>query len=123
MLQDSRKLRFGKPHVERHYDPASLHNSVVAFEQLMGVEAQIGDAVALPDAEPHQRRGQPLATFAELRVGELLIAADDADLGAEHANSPVKTAGGGKLNEHAKAAVYDTRVSSCPLLQGRERAP
>ena len=42
----------------------------VAFQQLVVVEAEKGDAVAGADAFGQQPAGQALATLSELRIGE-----------------------------------------------------
>ncbi len=50
MIQDVFQLQRRQPDVQRHHDGARQHHSVIAFQQLMRVEAEIGDAVAALDA-------------------------------------------------------------------------
>ena len=50
MIQDIGELQLGQADVERHHDSARLHHAVIAFQQLMIVEAQVGDAIAVLDA-------------------------------------------------------------------------
>ncbi len=47
-----------------------------------------------------QPAGQPLRPLAELRVGELPLARDDAGLGAEQIHRAMQTAKRGEGNEH-----------------------
>ena len=44
--QDARQLRGGKTHIERHNDPTRQNHAVIAFQQLVGIEAQVRDAPA-----------------------------------------------------------------------------
>ena len=56
MIQDIFQLQRRQPDVQRHHDGVRQHHSVIAFEQLMRVEAEIGDAVAVLDAVFVKRR-------------------------------------------------------------------
>src|SRR5213078_3438988 len=49
---------------------ARLHDAVIAFEQLVVVEAEIGDALARLEAFRFECRGQALAALAELGISE-----------------------------------------------------
>ena len=77
MAQDRAQFRRREPHVERHHHGVGLGHAEVAFEQLVGVEAEVADAVAGLDAAAGQGGGQPLAALAELGVSEPLRSADD----------------------------------------------
>ncbi len=67
VAQDGGQLQLRQADVQRHHDAARLHHAVVAFNQLVSVEAQVRDAVARGDAEFRKAGGQLLAAFAELR--------------------------------------------------------
>ena len=65
MVEDGGQLDGGEPHVERHHDGARQRDAEVAFQQLVVVEAEIGDAVAGLDALGEQSGGEPFAALAE----------------------------------------------------------
>ena len=50
MIENGGQLGGLQPHVERHRDGSHQRRPVVAFQELMIVEAEIGDAVAGPNA-------------------------------------------------------------------------
>ena len=52
----------------------------IAFEQLVGIEAEVGDAVAGEDAFGEQSEGEAFDAFAEFGVGEAAVPADHAGL-------------------------------------------
>ena len=57
----------GEPDVERHDDARGSGRGEVAFQQLMGIEAQIGHAVAGEDAFGKQSEGQAFARVRRIR--------------------------------------------------------
>jgi hypothetical protein len=66
----------------------------------MVIETEIRDAIARGDSVTRKGRGQALAAFAELRVGELAIAGDDADFCAEQVDCTVEASERSERNEH-----------------------
>ena len=80
VIEDARQLHGGEAHVERHGDGADERCSEVAFQQLMGIEAQIGHAIAGEDSLGEQSEGHAFDTFAELGVGEAPVTRDHAGL-------------------------------------------
>ena len=46
MVQDLDQFRRGEANIERRHNCAGLNDAEVAFQQLVRIEAQIGDAVA-----------------------------------------------------------------------------
>ena len=78
MPENYGKLRWLKAHVERHRDGSNERRAVVAFEKLVVVEAEIGDAVAGADAVGKQPGCETFATLSELGVGERTGAGDDS---------------------------------------------
>ena len=67
MLHDGAQFGGRQADVERHHDGAGLRHAVIAFQQLVRVEAEIADAVARLHAGALQSGGQLLAALAELR--------------------------------------------------------
>src|SRR6266436_604126 len=57
-------------HVERHGNGPNQGRSVIAFQQLMIVEAEIGDPVTRASALGKKAGSQAFAAFSELSVGE-----------------------------------------------------
>ena len=80
VVQDIGQFRGGEAHVERHDDGADERGGEIAFEQLVGIEAEVGDAVAGKDALGEQAEGEAFDAFAEFGVGEAAVSADDAGL-------------------------------------------
>jgi hypothetical protein len=56
--------------VQRHGDGSNQRRSVIAFQKLMVVEAEIGNAVAGADTFGKEPGSEAFATFSELGVGE-----------------------------------------------------
>ena len=100
MVQDISKFDRRQPDIERHHDGVGQHHSVITFEQLVGVEAEIGDAVTRLDAVLPKRAGQALAAFAEFAIGKLASPADDSDFVRKQIHGAVKTPDGRQRNEH-----------------------
>ena len=79
---DARVLRFVKDPSAKlsHETPllcwvcARLHHAVITFQQLMIVEAQVCDTIAVLDAFFRQRSSQSFASSAEFGISELPVA-------------------------------------------------
>ena len=74
VIQDISELQRGQSDIQRHHDSARLHHAVIAFQQLMIVETQICDTIAVLDAFFRQRSGQSFASSAEFGISELPVA-------------------------------------------------
>ena len=57
VVEDAREFARGEADVEGHDDAAGHDDAVIAFEEEMGVEAEVGDAVADLEAEGEKRAG------------------------------------------------------------------
>jgi hypothetical protein len=66
----------------------------------MIVEAEVRDAIPVPDALFRERGSEALASVAEFGIGELTIAGDDTDLLSEQVDRAMKTPDGCQGNEH-----------------------
>jgi hypothetical protein len=58
----------------------------------MGIEAEIGDAIATLDAMFKKRRTQPFAALAEFAVGELPLSRNDSNFVGEQIHGALETA-------------------------------
>ena len=76
VAQDVLHLRGVEPVVDGHEHGADLGHAVERLQVGGGVRRDVRDAVALPDAQPLQRRGPAVAALAELRVGAAHLAVD-----------------------------------------------
>ena len=76
VIEDRGEFGGREAHIERHRDGAGKQRPVVAFEQLVVVEAEIGDAVGGPDPERDEAGGQAFAALAELGVRKAAVARD-----------------------------------------------
>ena len=74
MIQDISELQRGQSDIQRHYNGARLHHAVIAFQQLMSVETQVCDTIAVLDAFFRERRSQSFASSAEFGISELPVA-------------------------------------------------
>jgi hypothetical protein len=101
VVQDIRQLERGEPNVQRHHDGARLNDAVISLQQLMSVEAQVCDAVAVLDTLLRKSCGQALAALAELSISELPLAGNDPDLVAKQVDRAVETPDGCQRNKHA----------------------
>ena len=90
MLQNGCEFGGLQPHVERHDDGVHQRHAVIAFEELAGVEAEIGHAVAAADTLGDEAGREPFASFAELRIGIPAIAGDDANLAAVQVHAAIQ---------------------------------
>ncbi len=73
-------LRRSQANIQRHHDGARLYDTEVSFQELVIVEAEIGDPLAGLDPLGDESRGQPFATRAKLAVGEPALSAHHSDL-------------------------------------------
>ena len=102
MIENGGKLGGLQAHVERHRDGSNQRRPVIAFQKLMIVEAEIGDAVAGADALGKQPGGKTFATLSELGVGERAGAGDDACLFSVKINGAVQAPDGCKRHVHGQ---------------------
>jgi hypothetical protein len=80
MPQNKFDLRPSQAYVDGIEYRSSLDDSIVSLEKLMGVIAKKRDHITFVDAQVLERAGQPVRSFAELFVGELLLSIDHAYL-------------------------------------------
>ena len=71
----------------------------------MRIKAQIGYAIAGPDAVRMKRRGQALAAFTELGIGEPFCAGHNPHLLPEQIDAAVGKANRRERNDHGIASV------------------
>lgn len=90
MRCNSCKFRHRKSHIQRHQDGARLRHSEITFPQLMCVEAQKRNAVALLRAQRLQRRSEPPAALTQLFESESLFPANDAYFLRKYRYCPLK---------------------------------
>ena len=74
--------------------------AVVAFEQLVVIEAEIRDAVAGLDPGGEEAGGEALAALAEFGVGEAAVAGDHAGLLAVKIHGAIEAADRGQGHVH-----------------------
>ncbi len=75
--------------VDRHQHRADLRHRVVGFQVRVRVGGDVGDPVAVSDAERLQRRRPAVAPLEELAVGEPHLAVDDGlAVGVQPARTP-----------------------------------
>ena len=79
---------------------AGLHHAVIAFQKLVIVEAEIGDAIATLNSVLAQRRPKPLRALPEFAVGELSFARNDSNLVGKQIHGAVETPDGCQRNKH-----------------------
>ena len=91
VIQNGAEFKRRKPYVERHHDGAGERHSEIAFQKLMGIEAQVGNTIPLLDAFREQAGRQALAAFAELRVCETVLPANYAFFAAVKVDGAVQT--------------------------------
>jgi len=65
------QLRHGEPPIERQHDGAEPAAGELQFEVFGAVGCQQADTIALGDAEPGKRGGQPIGATIDIGVGEL----------------------------------------------------
>src|SRR3954466_10084555 len=109
VVQDGGELGRGEPHVDRHRDRAGEEGGVIAFEELVVIEAEVRDAVAGLDAERLEPEGEALAPFAELGVGEAEVAGDDGGLPRVEVDAAIEAANRAQWHAHA-LRVYSGRA-------------
>ena len=80
VVKDAGQFRCGEAHVERHDGGADERGGEIAFEQLVGIETEVGDAVAGKDAFGEQSEGEAFDAFAEFGIRKAALAADNAGL-------------------------------------------
>lgn len=80
MIQDRNQLRRRQADIQRHHHGAGLNDTEVALQELMIIEAEIGDPLAGLDTLGDESGGQPFATCAKLGVGEPALSAYHSDL-------------------------------------------
>ncbi len=100
VIQDTGKLGGGQAHVQRHDDGARERDAIVSFEELMVIEAEVGDAVAGLDAGGEESRGEAFAAFAELGVSESVVAGNDGSLPGVEVDTAVEAADRRQGNVH-----------------------
>ena len=105
VVEDAGQFRGGEAHVERHDHGADERRGVIAFQQLVGIEAEVSDAVAGGDALGEQSEGGAFDAFAEFGVGEAAVAGDDADLLRVEVHGTVERSNGCEGQVHDFAIV------------------
>ena len=70
IAQDVFELRNGEPPVERQHDGAEPAAGELELEVFRAVGREQADTIALGDAEPGKRRGQPVGAPVDLGIGE-----------------------------------------------------
>src|SRR6185369_715220 len=108
--------------VERHRDGPYERRSVIAFEKLMIVEAEIGDAVAGADSLGKQAGGETFATFSELGVGERAGAGDDSSFFSVKVNSTIQAPDGCEGHVHGQPGQTSGGFSETPVGMIHDRA-
>jgi len=68
VVDDVHQLLDGQPDVQRVHDRAHAGDRVVGLEVLLGVPAERGHRIAVPDAQFGQRTGQPPRVLLDLAV-------------------------------------------------------
>src|SRR5580658_4916496 len=76
----------------------------------MGIEAEIGDAVAGLDAVFAKRASQALAPLAELAIGKLACSRDDPDFVREQIHGAVETPDGCQRDKHGGIVLLTASV-------------
>ena len=89
VVEDAGEFRRGQPHIERHYDGARQQDAEIAFQKLVIIEAQVGDAIAGLHSEGEESGRQALAALAEFPIGEAVRAAHHSDFGAIEIDSSI----------------------------------
>ncbi len=123
MVQNGGEFERREPNIERHDDGAGQRNAEVAFQKLVVVEAEVGDAVARLDARGEQAGRQPLAAFAEFGIGEAAGAADDAGLFAVEIDGAIEAADRRQRHVHALRLYNGGRRSGMQEAGVRSREP
>ena len=100
VIQDTGELGWGKAHVQRHDDAAGEGDAVVSLEELVVVEAEIGDTIAGLDARGEQSRSEAFAAFAEFGVGVAVLAGNDGSLPGVEVDTAVEAADRRQGNVH-----------------------
>src|SRR5439155_5189410 len=112
VIEDGGELGGSEPHVKRHDDGADERDAEVAGEELVVIEAEVGDAVAGLNAHGPQAGGEPLAVFAEIRVGIPANAGDDADFLPVEIHSAIEAADRRQGYLHDWSIVSTTGVAA-----------
>src|SRR5579862_1635630 len=89
----------------------SQHYAVVAFEQLIGVETEIRDAVARLHALFQKRACQSFAALAKFAISELARARDDPDFVGKKIDGSVQTPHGCQRDEHWSIVLLERCAS------------
>ena len=95
VIQNGDEFGRRQAHIQRHHNGLGLHDAVVALQQLVVVEAEVGDAVAGLNTGGGERGGQAAYPLAELTVSELAGAANNAEPVTEEVHGAVQAADGG----------------------------
>src|SRR5262245_35295788 len=79
-----------------------LNHAEVCLQQLMVVEAEIGDTIAVLNPPFGERVGEALAAGAELCICETQLARDDSYLLGEEVNGSMQTAKRSERYQHGQ---------------------
>ena len=96
-----------QPEVDRHEHGADLRNRVERLELRVRVGRDVGDAIALLDAEALQRRRPAIAAIEELAVGPALRAVNDAFAVARTACRARRMNSSGVSGTSMRAELYE----------------
>jgi hypothetical protein len=90
VIENGDELGRLKAHVQGHHHGTNQRRAIVAFEQLIVIEAEKGDAITAGNTFAEQSRRETFATFAELGVGVTARTRDHADFVAVEIDASIE---------------------------------
>src|SRR5437868_5023719 len=100
MIEDSNQLRRSEADIQGHHYAARLNDAEVAFQELVVIEAEIGDSLAWLYPFGDERRGQPFTPLAKLAIGESALSAYHSNLVRIQIDGPVHASNGRQRYDH-----------------------
>ena len=106
VVEDVRDVLRGQANVDGIQDAAGLYHAKVTFEKLVSVVSNERRAIPFLHSERTKRVRQPVRPLSELRVRELLLAINDADLFGKQRLGAIPKLQWCQWDEHRHSSLY-----------------